>query len=471
MSIQQQARGTSAAWYDANPILASAEIGYIIYDDAVGADNTNAGKFKIGDGVTPWNDLPIASGDMGPIGPRGTYFVSSTPPPDPVVGDMWFNDTNAALSIYYDSYWVETTGQQGPTGATGPAPITSVSAPLSIAGPTSAQTISISDASETTSGVITTGTQTIAGAKTFSANTTYFTNGANTKGVQLWGDRGSIEIGRRDGTSWTPFIDFHTGADVDYNARIIASSGGSGLGNLQLEASSLNVTGSLNLRSGTSVAGTAPLYLQSGTNLSIPVYGAVESATDAIYITNNPGSTTTGPGRGIVTAPHMVFSLANSSGANSSTPINIFSTPNDVLSSLEPAKLYRFRAKYFVSFNFAGSQMPLNAIFNFSNAPTAIKWTYKSYSQAGGTTLTQLGASSSTSSNLVLGTGPTVTGSWVVEIDGYFTTHATLASTLTLQASTPATVSGPGYTFNPGSWFEVEKLGTSTQTLIAGNWI
>lgn len=165
MSIQQQARGTAAAWYDANPILASAEIGYIIYDTEPGADNTNAGKFKIGDGTTAWNDLPIASGDVGPMGPQGTYYVGSTPPADPVVGDMWFNDTNAALSIYYDSFWVETTGQQGPVG---PAPITSVSAPLSISGPTSAQTISISDASATTAGVITTGTQTIAGDKTFS---------------------------------------------------------------------------------------------------------------------------------------------------------------------------------------------------------------------------------------------------------------------------------------------------------------
>lgn len=165
MSIIQHRRGTANDWYYANPILASAELGYIIYDTAVDADNVNAGKFKIGDGTTAWNDLPIASGDVGPMGPQGTYYVGSTPPADPVVGDMWFNDTNAALSIYYDSFWVETTGQQGPVG---PAPITSVSAPLSITGPTSSQTISISDASATTSGVITTGTQTIAGNKTFS---------------------------------------------------------------------------------------------------------------------------------------------------------------------------------------------------------------------------------------------------------------------------------------------------------------
>jgi microcystin-dependent protein len=165
MSIQQQARGTNAAWESANPILASAEIGYIIYNDSPGADNSNAGKFKIGDGSTPWIDLPIASGEVGPTGPQGTYYIGSVPPEDPDTGDMWFNDTNAALSIYYDSFWVETTGQQGPTG---PAPITSVSSPLSITGPTSAQTISIPDASEDTSGVVTTGTQTIAGDKTFS---------------------------------------------------------------------------------------------------------------------------------------------------------------------------------------------------------------------------------------------------------------------------------------------------------------
>lgn len=33
----------------------------------------------------------------------------------------------------------------------------------------------------------------------------------------------SLELGRADGTTGTPFIDFHTGSDVDYSARILAT--------------------------------------------------------------------------------------------------------------------------------------------------------------------------------------------------------------------------------------------------------
>ena len=41
-------RGTSTEWADANPILASGEMGI----------ETNTNLFKIGNGVTPWNSLP-----------------------------------------------------------------------------------------------------------------------------------------------------------------------------------------------------------------------------------------------------------------------------------------------------------------------------------------------------------------------------------------------------------------------------
>ena len=232
----------------------------------------------------------------------------------------------------------------------------------------------------------------------------------------------------------------------------------------------VTLSGALKLRVGTATANTAPLYLAAGTNLTTPVYGAVEAATNNIYVTNNPGSNTTGPGRGIVAAPQMVFSLAASSGANGSTPINIFAAANDVLSVLEPARLYRFRAKYFFNFTYAGGSMVPTIIFGFGNAPTAIKWSFKTWSQAGGTTFAGVGSSTSTASSSILSSNATASGSWVTEIDGYFTTHATSTSTLTPQASTPAGVSGPGFIFEAGSWFEVEKLGTSTQTLIAGNW-
>lgn len=46
MTIQFK-RGSSARWLELNPILADGEPGY----------DTDKGRLKIGDGVTPWTDL------------------------------------------------------------------------------------------------------------------------------------------------------------------------------------------------------------------------------------------------------------------------------------------------------------------------------------------------------------------------------------------------------------------------------
>ena len=50
--ILQLKRGTAERWYTVNPILAIGEPGFV-YD---------ANKLKIGDGVTPWNELPYIEG-------------------------------------------------------------------------------------------------------------------------------------------------------------------------------------------------------------------------------------------------------------------------------------------------------------------------------------------------------------------------------------------------------------------------
>ena len=45
-------RGTAARWAEVNPILEQGEPGFV-YD---------SNRLKIGDGVTPWNDLPYIEG-------------------------------------------------------------------------------------------------------------------------------------------------------------------------------------------------------------------------------------------------------------------------------------------------------------------------------------------------------------------------------------------------------------------------
>ena len=45
-------RGTAARWAELNPILEQGEPGFV-YDE---------NRLKVGDGVTPWNDLPYIDG-------------------------------------------------------------------------------------------------------------------------------------------------------------------------------------------------------------------------------------------------------------------------------------------------------------------------------------------------------------------------------------------------------------------------
>jgi hypothetical protein len=195
----------------------------------------------------------------------------------------------------------------------------------------------------------------------------------------------------------------------------------------------------------------------------------MEAVVDGLYYTDNPGTTSTGPGRGMLHASQMVFLQSASGNSSSTTATNIFASGNDVLSVLEPAKLYRFRAKYFSSVNYGGTAVGTNILFAFSATPTATKYTFKTYPQTAGAATTLQGVVSTNGATNIV---PTIGSStlYVTEIEGYFTTHATNVSTLTPQFSANLAAGGSSVTITTGSYFEIEKLGTSTQTLIAGNW-
>jgi Major tropism determinant N-terminal domain len=86
-------RDTASAWSTVNPILSQGEAGY----------EFDTGRFKVGNGLSPWNSLAYSSGVTGPTGP------SVTGPTGP---------TGAASTV------TGPTGQQGPQGPTGPQGIT-----------------------------------------------------------------------------------------------------------------------------------------------------------------------------------------------------------------------------------------------------------------------------------------------------------------------------------------------------------
>lgn len=66
-------RFTAAKWNAVNEILKEGEIGLVL--------NTNPIQFKIGNGITPWNDLPFAIGDI----PQGSYQGAATTAMNPGV--------------------------------------------------------------------------------------------------------------------------------------------------------------------------------------------------------------------------------------------------------------------------------------------------------------------------------------------------------------------------------------------------
>jgi len=68
--------GTAIIWASINPTLKEREIGI----------ETDTGKFKTGDGVTAWNDLPYTVGATGATGPQGIQGIQGEPGitiPDP----------------------------------------------------------------------------------------------------------------------------------------------------------------------------------------------------------------------------------------------------------------------------------------------------------------------------------------------------------------------------------------------------
>jgi hypothetical protein len=67
-------------------------------------------------------------------------------------------------------------------------------------------------------------------------------------------------------------------------------------------------------------------------------------------------------------------------------------------------------------------------------------------------------------------TSTQTSGTFTVEFDGYFTSNATTGGTFTPQIAASGATSGGTFVVTTGSWFEIQKIGTATQTLIAGNW-
>lgn len=133
--VIQYRRGTAAQWTNVNPVLAQGEPGYE-YD---------TGKFKVGNGVDPWNVLPYSSGIQGPIGltgPQGPQGIQG--PIGPVgsqgpkgdKGDTGPIGPQGPQGVKGDTGATGPVGPQGPKGDTGD---TGPQGPIGLTGPTGPQ--------------------------------------------------------------------------------------------------------------------------------------------------------------------------------------------------------------------------------------------------------------------------------------------------------------------------------------------
>lgn len=322
-----------------------------------------------------------------------------------------------------------------------------------------------------TTGTGTTGNATGATLQIYSGSAS-LTNASNTAGTATSGnlilDVGSATVAYFDGIA--AYGNIQIGVSNASSVTIGKATGTTTIGGPLVLSGTVGghtLTGSL--VGATTTTSLAPIRLPSGTvpSSANQQFGMLAAGAESLQLSTTK-TTGAGPGFGIITAPHTVFSLANST-ASINTNQSVFAAGNDTLSSLEPAKLYRFKGQYYSSFTFSTNSGAIRMLFDFSNAPQSIKYsTLTTATAAGGSPVVYGGVRSFTSAATIT---PAMAASTehVTNFEGYFVTHASLSSTFTPQfiCTAPSLSSA---VMQAGSWIEVQKVGTSSQTLIAGNW-
>lgn len=179
-----------------------------------------------------------------------------------------------------------------------------------------------------------------------------FTTGASNHGM---------EIGRTDGTTSTPFIDFHAGATVtDYDSRIIASGGTGASGR-----------GVLNIATGTLTIGT------SDTNASLLVLDTKTSAGDpsgtngAMYYNSSDGTFRcyeNGTWKDCITALPVSAVKTADQTISSTTPANVTNLAFSVAANT------KYHYKFVVKFTASSTSAGIGFGVTTPASPTSSHW-------------------------------------------------------------------------------------------------
>lgn len=189
----------------------------------------------------------------------------------------------------------------------------------------------------------------------------------------------------RSGSAWKDvrFRALNTSFDANGNTSLFLQSGGNiGVGNT-------NPTAKLHLAAGTAAAGTAPLKLTAGTNLSTPEAGAIEFDGSSLYYTDS-----TNTRRTLGVAGAGITALTGDVSASGSG--SVFATVNSVGGS--------------TAANVHSAELLANAATNASTASTIVKRDASGNFSAGMITGNLTGTVTGSASLNVLKAGDTMTG-------------------------------------------------------------
>jgi hypothetical protein len=219
---------------------------------------------------------------------------------------------------------------------------------------------------------------------------------------------------------------------------------------------------SLNLAAGTTTL--SPLEFTSGPLLTTPIAGSVEHLAPSFYVTGN--ATT---GRGIVSAPQMVrIATTRNKATNNTTLQGIFDPANDTI-SLAAGTLHRFRGTYLMTKSATTGAATLQLGFTFSNAPVSIVYTFKTYTQGALSATQSTGSASSAAATTVSPSG-TAAANYVIEIEGWFQSNATIGGTLVPAFTQSASGTSVAPSAIADTYFEIQAVAASGTVVIAGSW-
>lgn len=260
-----------------------------------------------------------------------------------------------------------------------------------------------------------------------------------------------------------------SGGNVNTGGNVSAT--GSVLGGNIVTAGSVSATGNVTgsilngfVRPSTGSASLAPLVFASGTNLSVPVAGALEY--DGVVFYATPQATTQ---RGVVSNMHVLALSADYLANDSAAAQKVFDAGTGSLGTitLGASTTYMFEGTYYITRALGTNSHTTSLLFSLGSALTSITYHIDSTTSTGAA-LTAINRIYATSVNATVATGASTsaTENLVFTIKGILRTNTSTTLQPQFQYSSAP---GGAPTVLKNSYIKFVPIGTSSMTTV-GNW-